>query len=347
MPRTTVRCSQNAAGKRRLTSIVLYREDGCLSPPDDRTSLGILLDLSPDTKALVDLAKDVLRNFGLLMQLKEGAQLANFKWLWEAICSADDEVFFYGTGFQGGNGIVDLCSLVAAIREPSTEEHVTEILEPSSSFRTGILSAAATAVLYGLGLGALATVAFITGVALAKTDKSNAAESLFRKAREIGDSSTTAAHLTELFKTPMEEVYLSLFSDFFNAPPRMNDAACAILERFRRQTSSRFRHKVLIVISSGKSSDGDPRSTFRSIRETGVIVLTCFVSRAKLSSSKLLYDAKDSSWSEEEQLLWDIASRLSDLPGPLPKAIGPRSNEVALFTRISYQRPFRLFLLSL
>jgi hypothetical protein len=93
--------------------------------------------------------------------------------------------------------------------------------------------------------------------------------------------------------------------------------------------------KVLVVISPGISADGDPRPTFRTIRESGVIVVTCFVGQHELNCTRILYEDRDSSWSDGEKLLWDISSRLGDVPCELARAVGPASTSVALFTRTS------------
>jgi hypothetical protein len=315
-----------------------YQDDRGLPAHEDRTTLGILLDLSPATEKLADFARTILRDPRLLVHSGIAPHLETIKWLWKAICATDLEIFFYGTGCRAGNGVVDLLSLMAAGKDPSIGERAIASHE-SSSLGTLIGGAAIKLLLDRLGLPELGSIAGIVTATSAKSYVTLVAEALVEKAQNIGDSSITVAQLAKSLEKSKRQIDPYAYRVFFNAPSRMKTAAYTILDRFKRLATSEFRRKVLIVVSTGIFQDDDPRPAFQSLREAGVIVLTCFISRDELSNPKPLYDAKDSSWSEGEQLLWDIASRLSDLPGALPAALGSQSLRVGLFTRMVCKVP--------
>lgn len=188
-----------------------------------------------------------------------------------------------------------------------------------------------------LGLPGLGSVGMLFGLDFMLTKHLSAPIPATVLADAVGQRGETEFLVTQL-STVLQELKSTFGSDLeqmFLGPPTIKAAAESLEQRFKRLSARNFTHRLLLVVSSGISVDGDPRPIFRAIRDSGVTVLTCFVSDQQSGFSRLFYDDVDPEWSEGERLLWDISSRLSDIPCELTRALGPASASVALFTRTS------------
>jgi hypothetical protein len=66
---------------------------------------------------------------------------------------------------------------------------------------------------------------------------------------------------------------------------------------------------ILFIVSDGESSDGDPRAAARVIEESGVQIVSCFVTDSDRTDSKRLYSESAPGWNSGARAMFDIASR--------------------------------------
>jgi hypothetical protein len=324
-----------------------------------RTMLGIVLDLSSSTRWAFDDVGAALKYGSLITPSpgELGTRCSKHQWLYDSIRSTDTEVFLYGLGFQAGKGIVDLSSLAEAGKNASVRQRVAAFLDGSIEFATGMRRVLASVMIPTLLSRLSGPLGGIVGTVSsayfdAPQSVSEGAAVLWEETQRIGEVTLDVAHLPTLFRSTgenlssfvskemstfgLEELSRCVLEKIFFGPCALTAVAKRICDRFDCLSTRDFDQKVLVVVCGGTSSDGDPRATFRKIRESGVIVATCFISRDDSQCTRVLYsDGPDSSWSEGERLLWDISSRVSDLPGELARAVGPGGSSVALFTRAS------------
>lgn len=135
---------------------------------------------------------------------------------------------------------------------------------------------------------------------------------LFSRAAAEGDVTLTASELAELWQdqsTLTSEGVEPLI--YGNTPMRM--AAETVLERFRRTVpSSGTEKRILVVISDGEPTDGDPRIAFAAIRGVGVTIVSCFVTGQDIAEPRALVASPKPDWSVGAQLMFEIASPLSE-----------------------------------
>lgn len=69
---------------------------------------------------------------------------------------------------------------------------------------------------------------------------------------------------------------------------------------------------ILFIVSDGESSDGDPRTAARLIEDSGVQIVSCFVTSSDQTVSKRLYSDAAPSWNSGAKGMFDIASRAAE-----------------------------------
>ncbi len=100
------------------------------------------------------------------------------------------------------------------------------------------------------------------------------------------------------------------------------------------------RQRVLVLISDGESTDGDPAPVATRLKNDGVVVATIFLTNRTDQVRKELYDKPPTSgWSEGQRALFNITTRVSGAAHPIPvlTSIGwkiPSSGECGLYTAV-------------
>lgn len=90
----------------------------------------------------------------------------------------------------------------------------------------------------------------------------------------------------------------------------MCEALMTLLPTFQARE---YTHKVLILISDGDATDGDPRSPALALRQTGGIIFACLLTDSFIKDPRRLrsVDEVDSGWSSEAQAMFNMASTAS------------------------------------
>jgi len=108
-------------------------------------------------------------------------------------------------------------------------------------------------------------------------------------------------------------------------------------EAFR--TGPDAERKVLVLISDGRATDGDPIPAAHELREKGISVAAVYLTSHRLATQRALYYQKDESWPNGPQTLFQMSDRVSALTHPIPvlASVGwsiPSDGEVALFSML-------------
>jgi hypothetical protein len=224
-------------------------------------------------------------------------------------------VFVYGFGLRIGSGVGDLASLWKAAQRIDIEKEIearkrkyeAEEHRKASGYQ-GLASLART---YGLG-SLVDSVAEATVNSVREKIVAEVGSLVLLEAKSLGDSTLTPADLGNVFKSSVASSDDRLLEQVIFGNTPMTAAASEIKDRFERMGKDNDTRRVLLVISDGDSTDGDPRADFEAIRRSGVDVISCFVTDADLVDPRVLVGSPSDSWPRGARLMWDIASPLDE-----------------------------------
>ncbi|GAD99608.1 hypothetical protein NECHADRAFT_97479 [Paecilomyces variotii No. 5] len=97
--------------------------------------------------------------------------------------------------------------------------------------------------------------------------------------------------------------------------------------------------RVLILVSDGMSTDGDPCHLAMELRRANVTMATIYLTDNQSVPRRRLYDREEGSWNKGQRTLFNIASRVATTTHPIPvlASVGwkrPSSGECALYTNV-------------
>jgi hypothetical protein len=129
--------------------------------------------------------------------------------------------------------------------------------------------------------------------------------------RTLKDLTLSVGSMMERWSTFRES--LSTGNELLGGNTPMCACLSMIRERFARERArhpdcSRF---VLLIVSDGEPTDGDPSPIAREVAEAGVEIVSCFVAPQDMTGSKELYSKPQSSWSNGAIGMFDIAASAS------------------------------------
>ncbi|MFD0353533.1 CHAT domain-containing protein [Streptomyces sp. NPDC127110] len=211
-------------------------------------------------------------------------------------------VFGYVFGLRDG-AVCDLLSLLKAAKELTDRRAAeSQTQEWQSSFKQ------LGNVARDSGFGSFFDIieARVRGAATA-----GMAGKLREATEQLGDTTLTLHD----FEGEWQEGSLRL-SDaeplIYGATP-MREAMRLIKDRFAREISRLTgpeKSAVLLLISDGESTDGDPRPFAEEMKEMGVTIVACYLTASDVASPRHLVSEAAPSWPAGASLLFDMASRL-------------------------------------
>jgi hypothetical protein len=118
----------------------------------------------------------------------------------------------------------------------------------------------------------------------------------------------------------------------------MTKALDVCLVTFRKYPN--VTQKVLLVISDGESTDGNPVPKARQLKSSNVVLATVYLTSDNRLPNRRLFDRACNDWEEGQRTLFDMASRVSASTHPVPvlNTVGwaiPSSGECALYATVS------------
>lgn len=118
--------------------------------------------------------------------------------------------------------------------------------------------------------------------------------------------------------------------------------ATPVREALQRSLSTYLTHRdaeqrVLVLISDGASTDGDPLHIARELRHANVNMATVYLTSDRATPRRQLYDQAGKGWSRGQRTLFDMATRIGCDTHPIPvlASMGwefPSSGECAVYT---------------
>lgn len=224
------------------------------------------------------------------------------------------KLFLYGFGLRVNEGIGDLISFARAARtiDISSETARVRARYEAEASRMQSQYGGLADLLRGSGFGGMVQQA-------TEAAKTMAAENAAREvigpvlaeAGRIGDSTVSPRDLAEVWDSdgPMGNAD-ALQSLIYGSTP-MKAAAEEIAQRFARTgRTSDSEQRLLILVSDGEPTDGDPREEFAKIRDGGVDIVSCFVTGADIADPRVLWAKPQPGWSDGAQLMFEVASHL-------------------------------------
>jgi hypothetical protein len=99
---------------------------------------------------------------------------------------------------------------------------------------------------------------------------------------------------------------------FGNTP--MRGALTEVEGRLRREQSKQDKGKLstLFILSDGDPTDGDPTDIAKSIKASGTVIISCFVTDQDIANPRVLFGASEERWSNGAKLMFTMASELDD-----------------------------------
>jgi hypothetical protein len=135
---------------------------------------------------------------------------------------------------------------------------------------------------------------------------------LFSRAAAEGDVTPSAGELAGLWQSRSPAAAESIEPLNYGDTP-LNEAARTLRERFQRtEPSSGTEQRILVVISDGEPTDGDPRRAFADMREAGVTIVSCFVTDQDIAEPRALVAARQPHWTAGAGLMFEIASTIDE-----------------------------------
>ena len=78
---------------------------------------------------------------------------------------------------------------------------------------------------------------------------------------------------------------------------------CMSLNDTKTVFQPKVNQKILFVILDGLSTDGDPRPIAQELCESGMTIVTCFLTLDSIHESRCLFDEADPSWIDGKSVL--------------------------------------------
>ena len=125
--------------------------------------------------------------------------------------------------------------------------------------------------------------------------------------------------------------------EFIYGKTPLCDALNRSLRVFREHRD--FDERVLVLLSDGCGTDGDPNQIASELHSENVTVAGMYLTNDRNIAQRVLYDQPVKSWSQGQRTLFDIASKISAAKHPIPvlMSVGwqaPSSGEVALYASV-------------
>jgi hypothetical protein len=245
---------------------------------------------------------------------------------------------------------VDLLSFLKAARAFDLEAEATKL---QRSYENKARSAEAQ---YGgwaqlarnYGFGSTVDQLVTSAKAQAKTEiVAELAQRIRSRASAIGDVTTTITELYELWGDGGSAIGNPDFQEFLFGSTPMCATMVEIRKRFERTSpAAAHEQRVLLFISDGMPTDGDPSESIRQIRSSGVCVITCFVSGNDVVEPHVLYAEQRPEWPEEAKLMHSLASTM-DMQGLVANELLSKGwriePEAKLFLQVNHSRLFQEF----
>lgn len=235
-------------------------------------------------------------------------------------------IFAYAFGLRAGS-VGDLFSLIRAAENliPPAEierlkaRYTADIKARYSGSNLGGLESLARS--YGFGGFVDSAKAQARASAEAEVKNRILAEvqrRLSERLNQIGDTTLQLQDLASLWKNSSASISEAEALIFGNTP--MREALEKMYARFRTELDKYAHGKeitsILLLVSDGDPTDGDPEPPAENIRSLGVTIVSCYITDSDVSSPRVLKASPDDKWPEGAKRLFRMSSVI-ELNSPL------------------------------
>jgi hypothetical protein len=255
-----------------------------------------------------------LRN-AIDLLLEEAARLSNLAPGVEPQASMNIFIYAFGMRLPGGAGVCDLLRLFDAVRV--CEPYARELAEDYER-RLRADERKVAIELMGWGASDLlhmsrADAEKVLRARIQERVTDSVMSHIHKRAagRSLKDLTVDLASMMERWSKYRES--MAIGNSLFGGNTPMRECLAEIRARFERERSnhpqcSRF---ILLIVSDGAPSDGDPRPAALEVKASGVSIVSCFVAPDNLAGTKQLHGRPGKSWSNGAKIMFDMATTVS------------------------------------
>jgi hypothetical protein len=226
-------------------------------------------------------------------------------------------IFAYAFGLRSG-AVGDLFSLLKAADDVMTPAEARALGKKHEAELRAQYSGSGFDDLFGLaksiGLGDLTERAESLGRHEVKQRvAAEIQQRLDQRLRSLGDTTLGLDEFATFWNASGSQLAEAEPLIFGNTP--MLAVMIEVRDRFARELrrlSSTPVHPLLLLVSDGEPTDGDPEPIAAEIRDMGVTIVSCYLTNFDLASPRRLRAAPDPDWPEGAARLFRMASPLAD-----------------------------------
>jgi hypothetical protein len=158
------------------------------------------------------------------------------------------------------------------------------------------------------------------------------------------DTTLSIKRLSAVLK--QETLVCDAYDDYIYGDTPMRAALTEVRARFNRELTHRERatRSLLIVISDGESTDGDPTAAISEIWSLGVTVVCCYVTSQDVTDPFRLYGAAEPSWGPGARSMFELASPVGGLATALSGTRWVCEANARLFIQLNHSAVLSEFL---
>ncbi|KAH0829407.1 hypothetical protein FOPE_10342 [Fonsecaea pedrosoi] len=139
-------------------------------------------------------------------------------------------------------------------------------------------------------------------------------------------------------KETRERSLLDTLRPFMYGRTPLQNALGKSLATFRG-VEPHVEQRILVLISDGASTDGDPQNIARQLRHGGVNIAAVYLTSDEKTPARRLYYRPDNDWDEGQHTLFEMASPVAGCKHPIPvlASLGweiPSAGECRLYTAV-------------
>jgi hypothetical protein len=249
-------------------------------------------------------------------------------------------VFAYAFGLRHGS-VADLLTLLKASRDVLDEDETQRLTERHAaqvkSRYAGYADLEGLARSYGFGglVDSVKADAEAKGrEEVARLVMEDLQPKLQQRMKAIGDTTLGVRELAALWKrtATSETAHELIFGD-----TPMCEALTSMAERLERESKrSDARQRLMLLISDGEPTDGDPEPIAERLRSQGVVVISCFISSSDVQSPRQLVSQPGLGWPDGARRLFRMASAV-DLQSPVTAHLLRNGWSIASGSRYFFQ----------
>lgn len=135
---------------------------------------------------------------------------------------------------------------------------------------------------------------------------------LLDKVKVLDEKTLTLSELDKIWSKDRE--WFNHTDNLFFAKTPLLQCSKKILSRFKKEISkiTSDTKKILLIVSDGASTDGDPSPVLEEIKSLGVIIICCYVTNSDVLKPNYLYSNPLSEWSDAAKLMFNAASNIQE-----------------------------------